>query len=309
MHVESDTKQSTSGRPATNACAEPCCPVCDGSVTTKLKFRVNGMKIYGCTVCGVEFQAPQPSDARLSAIYSSNYFIGSESAESRARVSALKNATAAEYLATIKPFINRDGVRLLEVGCGSGDFLFEAQSQGFEVEGLEYSEHAAEQANRRLGAPRVHVGSLDTAPLPDNTYDVVAAFDVLEHVRNPRFCAELLYKSIKPGGIIALVTPSLDSWSRRVLGQHWMEYKTEHLTYFNKKSLRILLRNAGFSDISFSPNFKVLTLDYICRHFDRYPVHVVSPILKRVRTATPNRLAHTSFKIVASGIMAIGRKK
>ena len=70
------------------------------------------------------------------------------------------------------PFIRVEKPRLLEIGCGTGDFLIEAQSRGFEVEGVEYSEHAATAANLRLGRRAVRVGSLEKECLTANKYDV-----------------------------------------------------------------------------------------------------------------------------------------
>ena len=74
-----------------------------------------------------------------------------------------------------------------------------------------------------------------------------------------------------------LVTPSLDSWSAKMLGNRWMEYKTEHLFYFNERSLRRLLEAVGFKPVAFRPNTKILSLDYINHHFQRFRV----PVLRR----------------------------
>jgi SAM-dependent methyltransferase len=139
-------------------------------------------------------------------------------------------------------------------------------------------------------------------------YEVAVGFDVIEHVRDPAYALARLHRSLKPNGLLVLATPSLDSWSHRLLGKHWMEYKTEHLTYFGQKSLRCILQRLGFAEIRFHSNYKVLSLDYICGHFERYPVPVISPVLKAIRKLLPDWIAYKPIKIVASGTMVTARK-
>lgn len=288
---------------------KPSCPICGELGRTEFAFRRNDSAIYSCDSCGVQFVHPQPSDEALASIYSENYFLGSEDEAAANRVAELKRATAALYMDTIGARLKTVAPRLLEIGCGSGDFLMEAQSRGFKVEGLEYSEHATRVANARLSSAAVHAGSLETVRFPANSYDVIVAFDVIEHVRNARYTLERLHSALAPGGVVAIVTPSLDSWSRRVLGRYWMEYKTEHLIYFGRKSLRRLLETTGFAEIEFTSNYKILSLDYIGRHFDRFRVPGISWVLRAILKVLPASLAHRKVKIVASGTMAFATKR
>lgn len=284
------------------------CPICSNSGTTDFAFRRSGNSIYRCRSCHLEFQHPQPSDDALAAIYSSEYFLGSKDPQSLANQQRLKLATARLYLDTLAPFLSSSRPRLLEIGCGHGDFLVEAQSRGFEVEGLEYSQDAASRANARLNHMAVRVGSPEADCLPSSTYDIIGAFDVIEHLRNPKQSLEYMHSALKPGGIIALVTPSLDSWSRRLLGRYWMEYKTEHLTYFSRQSLKSMLNSTGFTNIRFAPNYKTLNLDYVAAHFERFTVPILTPIVRFFRRILPSALVRRPVNIVASGVMAIARK-
>jgi len=291
-----------------NNIREPLCPICGQSDLVSFAFQRNGNAIHSCQRCALEFLFPQPADDTLSSIYSNSYFLGSKDKVSVRRQEALKRATAKLYLDAIAPFVHMLKPKLLEIGCGSGDFLIEARSRGFEVEGLEYSDHAAMDANTRLGCSVVRVGSPEKKSLPTNEYDVIAAFDVIEHLRDPRQSLSDLHAALKSGGLLAVVTPSLDSWSRHLLGRHWMEYKTEHLTYFSRRSLTQLFRATGFDTVHFFPNYKVLSLDYVSSHFDRFRVPVASPLVHLLRSALPEKLAHRPTKIVASGVTALAQK-
>jgi SAM-dependent methyltransferase len=286
----------------------PQCPVCLNSNATAFAFERAGDLIYFCRSCSLEFQFPQPTDERLSAIYSSNYFLGSRDYRSLDNQRRLKRATARLYLNALARYLHEPHPRVIEIGCGHGEFLIEAQSRGYHVDGLEYSGHAAAEANRQLGFDAVRVGSPEANVLSRAAYDLVAAFDVIEHLRQPKQSLGYMHAALKPGGIIAIVTPSLDSWSRRLLGRYWMEYKTEHLTYFSHKSLGRLLSDIGFSNIQFSPNYKTLNLEYVAAHFARFPVPILTPFVRWVRRITPSKLAYKPVNIVASGLMAIARK-
>jgi hypothetical protein len=88
-----------------------------------------------------------------------------------------------------------------------------------------------------------------------------------------------------------------------------MEFKVEHLSYFNKKSITQLLEKTGFYNVRFYSNYKVLNFDYITRHFVRFPVPGLSPILGLVRKIMPSAAANFPFKIVASGMAVIAEKR
>jgi SAM-dependent methyltransferase len=261
-----------------------------------------------CARCHVEFLYPQPDDAALAAIYNDGYFLHGQVVEAEERMSSMKRATAVRYIDMIGRLLPERGCRLLEIGCGHGDMLVEARKRGYEVAGVEFSAHAARIANQRLGISAVSVGSIDTVELPSDYFDLVAFVDVIEHVRDPKVFLQRVHGVLKPGGMAFLITPSLGSWSRRAMGAKWMEYKIEHLFYFSGRSIGKLLGSCAFHEIGIRSNRKVLTLDYLWRHFDRFKVPVVSPLIGLLRRITPDALAYRHMAIPASGLIAIARK-
>jgi hypothetical protein len=131
---------------------------------------------------------------------------------------------------------------------------------------------------------------------------------VIEHVRDPEAWLLRIRELLIPDGVLLLITPSLDSWSRRLLRSRWMEYKIEHLHYFSAASIRLLLERCGFHQIQVSPARKVLTFDYVARHFDRFRVPVLSPLITLSRRAVPAAIAHRHVLVSAGGLMATARK-
>ncbi|MBA2447582.1 MAG: class I SAM-dependent methyltransferase, partial [Chloroflexi bacterium] len=241
-------------------------------------------------------------------IYTAEYFLGEPGQDAEERVSALKRATAGLYLRRLRSLPDTAGGRLLEIGCGRGEFLLEARASGYDAFGLEISSHAATAANLRLGSERVSTGTVDTFSDAAEPFDVVAFADVVEHVRDPVHFLRRVHALLRPRGVALLITPSLASWSARVLGRHWMEYKLEHLFYFTPRSVRLALERSGFDSIAITPNAKVLNLDYIHQHFQRFPVPLISPMLGFASKLVPTRLAYHPLILPASGMAVTARR-
>lgn len=283
------------------------CHVCEGLRTYYL-FSTSGHRVVRCEDCGLVFLNPQPSDEELGRIYSANYFLGSESEEGRRTASEIKKATAKGYLSEIRRYRGAANGRLLEVGCGDGDFLALAEADGWDVTGIEYAPAACERARSRLKKGEVYSGELQSAALPANQFEICVVSDVIEHVRSPREFLREIHRVLKPGGILFIATPSIDSWSARLLKQDWMEFKVEHLTYFDRQTLQTALFKSGFHNVIVQPGWKILSLDYIQKHFERFPVPMVTPIVKLVAHLVPKGMRLRHRRIVASGVMAFARK-
>lgn len=294
------------------------CRLCDSPETTPfLTFK--GRELAKCTRCSFVYMNPQPTDAELGEIYGADYFLGSTNEKGRAATEALKRASARHYLslipASIRPAAGASGQRtLLEVGPGGGELLVEAGLAGWSVAGVEYSPDACKniEAALRKNIPAssfaVHCGELEAVGFPDGSFDACVLSDVIEHVRDPRrFLAEV-FRLLKPGGAIVVATPSLDSFSAKLMGRHWMEYKEEHLLYFNRETLKRSLQNAGFRNVELHPGKKTLSLEYVVHHFDRFKVPLVTPALNMMLPLIPKAVREKPRQIVASGIIAIGVK-
>ena len=285
------------------------CPVCGGRDFRPL-MQVGPHPVVQCHACGLGLTNPQPSDAELGEIYGPDYVLADESdTAAAAMVLRSKRATADHYLDLLAAAGVPARGALLEIGCGAGNFLVRAADRGFDVTGLEYSPYAAERAKKNLnGRGRVRVGEIALFADQHDAYDVCVLCDVIEHVRHPDEFVRQILRLLRPGGALLVVTPSLDSWSARVLGSRWMEYKAEHLYYFTRATITRQLEGAGYTDITLRSGVKKLSLDYVGAHFDKYPVAGITQTLRLSRAVTPRGLREHLFSIVASGLVAIGRK-
>lgn len=289
------------------------CPICAGQSFAP-RYRIGNMCIESCRQCGLAFQNPQPSDEQLNEIYGPNYFLFSDEDPVAVRqFETIKRATARLQLAELASYLRRSGraprgLRLLEIGCGHGHLLMEARDAGYVVHGLDYSAHAAAAANHRLGNEVVRVGPTPTALFSPESFDVCILADVIEHVRDPRRFLGELFRLVDKNGVVFIATPDLGSWSAKLLGRHWVEYKLEHLYYFKALSIKRLLSELGFTAIEAGGNRKVLTADYIMSHFDRYPMPGLASITRIVRRIIPDRLLRMNIKISVGSLSVFATK-
>jgi len=144
------------------------------------------------------------------------------------------------YLEDVRPG------KMLEVGCGSGQFLDRIQRAGWKVEGVEIDSRAAEYAHEKYGVP-VHVGTLESVQYPDNTFDAVTMNHVIEHIYDPVALLQECRRVLKPGGRLVVVTPNTKSYGHRRFRQYWRDLDPpRHLHVFSPETLRMVAERAGF---------------------------------------------------------------
>jgi glycosyltransferase involved in cell wall biosynthesis/ubiquinone/menaquinone biosynthesis C-methylase UbiE len=271
-------------------------------------FSVQQSRLVECRECGHMMLHPPPSGEELGLIYNENYWLLDGSDEERRHFAQVKQATAQSYLELVGRCLGRHGGRLLEIGSGAGDLLASAIELGYDVTGVEPSASACARARERLGnRGRIICG--DIADLSERNYfDVCILADVIEHVEDPRVFLQLVYELVRTDGVVIMATPSLQSWSARLMRHRWMEFKTEHLHYFSQETLHSLLFQTGLQPIAALPGEKCLSFDYIAAHFRKYPVPVVSFALRHLAGLMPAAIRQSLFRVVASGLISVSVK-
>lgn len=146
------------------------------------------------------------------------------------------------------PRLPAGGGTLLDVGCGSGSFLQDAQSCGWNVVGVEPDPNAVANAHRQ--GLNVILGSIEQFEGKENLFDVITMNHVIEHLHDPLAVLKACYRLLKPSGQIWLETPNIDSLGHRHYGKNWRGLETPcHLVLFNIRSLTKALTSANFSGI------------------------------------------------------------
>lgn len=146
--------------------------------------------------------------------------------------------------------------RLVEVGCMHGDFVRQAAEAGYRARGLDLSDTAVVEAERRRPG-LVGYGTLDETT-PAASLDVVAAFNVIEHMDAPQRFLDHVRRVLRPGGVLVLETPAQESLYHHalVLRGHLLPRRPRleigmhpgtHIYKFGRDAWRRILRDRGFS--------------------------------------------------------------
>lgn len=151
--------------------------------------------------------------------------------------------------------------RLLEVGCMHGDFVYQARGAGFEARGADLSDTAVAEANRRMPGA-VSLTTLDSS-FADDSLDVVAAFNVIEHMDRPDQFLDQVARVLRPGGVLIAETPAQESVYHHVLfmrGRLAPEREADvgvhpgtHIFKFGRRAWTTILRDREFEVLEIEP--------------------------------------------------------
>lgn len=196
-----------------------------------------------CRRCGTEVLATTDPDA-----YPEDYFGSTTSKFSGLAGSARRfwHAGRAKRLAVLTS--ERRAPTIYDIGCGDGEFLLACRERGFEVHGCEPVERPRQQAIQRLGC------AIDAAAFqgdPSRKYDVITAWQVVEHVASPAGLIEEARDHLAPNGILAISTVNLASFQARAFGPSWLHLDPpRHLWAGSRRAVERLLAGQGFEVFS-----------------------------------------------------------
>jgi 2-polyprenyl-3-methyl-5-hydroxy-6-metoxy-1,4-benzoquinol methylase len=258
---------------------------------------------WRCPHCGLESIWPQPDDQSLSAIYSDQYFSYYKSTIDPQLTRSMKRATFARQLRRLSfagPLPKRR--RLLDCGAATGILAELAKEQGWDAFAIEFSEFGADACAKLLGSDHVYRGEVRPAFFaanPENRFEAITMCDFIEHVRDPREVLSWAKERLMPGGVLLLTTPEAGTISWRLMGRHWFHYVPEHLWFLNPESIRMLLRESGFTDVAISPARKTFTVEYALACYDRSTTtgRTTARIAQLLRSLLPGHIRRLSFRL------------
>src|SRR2546425_4314657 len=217
--------------------AGPVCPAC-GEASRKAAIEKYGRyELSGCDECGLHFWEPREMpDARW---YEQMY---------GGRDEKLLPLEPGHKYFLADPFAPR-GVELLDIGCGTGNFLVAARDAGFGVTGIELDGNAARFAKERVGLQRVFPLTISefAGQHADEKFDVVTFFEVLEHQAAPVEFLQKVSMVLKAKGTIALSVPNRERW---MTGPDVLDYPPNHFLRWNAAALKHFLSAQGFEVLS-----------------------------------------------------------
>lgn len=254
------------------------CPLCGGTSTT-LYVRKNECDVYACVECKLKFVHPLPGS--FEEIYGKDYFAGAADGYGYVDYDADKEPMRGafqKYLEIIRR-LRPEAKSIFDVGAATGFFLDMAREKGFRVSGVEISEFAASLAREK--GIEVKTGVLTDMP-NEESFDVLTMLDVIEHVQNPEVEIAKAYSMISDSGLLVINTPDAGSVYARLLGRRWhLIVPPEHLFYFDRENIKLLLERNGFKVVMVTTIGKSFTFPYLFRTLHGWTTWRVFDVLAR----------------------------
>lgn len=232
------------------------CPVC--FVGTNFTFirdydlKKNSFSLYQCRSCNVQFWLPLKAP-NYKWYKEANPYKVRELAGSR-----ISRGYHKDFLRRYKSFPKN--TKVLDLGCGTGEFIAELEKRGCNVWGLDFDREANKIAKERFGLENVYFLSFaeffQRRDLPK--FDIVTFFEVIEHLDNPLEFIKNVKKILKPRGKIVLSTP----YRERILANlnNW-DFPPHHFTRWNEEAIMNIFKKCGFyiTQIQYTEQLKIIS--------------------------------------------------
>lgn len=235
--------------------------------------------IAQCDSCGFKFTNPRPEEHQLGKYYQSEEYISHSNTDKgfiNSAYQSVRKYTLLKKLQLISRYY-RTG-KILDIGCGTGEFLKTMSQAKWNTLGIEPDEQARKQCIEKHGLDVREEARLKQ--LPDAEFDVITMWHVLEHVPRLNERLEDLKRLLKPNGMIIIAVPNCDSLDAKIYKEKWAAYDLpRHLYHFTPKDVDTLFRKHGMKA------FKVLPMI-----FDSFYVSMLS---EKYKTGSPNVIRST----------------
>jgi 2-polyprenyl-3-methyl-5-hydroxy-6-metoxy-1,4-benzoquinol methylase len=256
----------------------------------ELLFVVRGCLLARCRRCDLTQVVDRISDAEMRKIYSPAYF-----SHEKYRDHGGLNRENRSRLRLVQRFIKNPDARILEAGCGTGDFMAIAKHT-YGISGFDLSQHAVRIARRTNAeiADNIWCSGLDEVELPGCHFDAVCLWDVIEHLWDFKPICKKLMDSLKPGGFLFLSTPDTRSLMGRALGRFWhLMTPPEHVSFLSPISLSHLFEDCLNSAVVYSTaRGKWVNLRFALRKIQRVmPVEGLARLFAFCQSLLPANLS------------------
>lgn len=229
------------------------CAFCGGSDFKTLAepkdFRVSHklFPVVQCKSCNHVFTNPRPIDEDLSLFYESDDYISHTNSSKGLfnRVYKVVRKIALQQKRKLVEKHHPTKGRLLDIGCGTGEFLNVMRQAGWVVSGVEESETARQQAisNYQLD---VLAGNQVFENQP-NSFDVITLWHVLEHLPDLNAYFKLFYNLLQSNGTLIIAVPNHESFDAEFYKSDWAAWDVPiHVSHFSKSSLNNWAEKYGF---------------------------------------------------------------
>lgn len=202
-------------------------------------------RIMQCNTCGLQRTSPRPTADSIGFYYPEDYGPYKDVQFKPLKGKGLKGVLLDLLGLESRKLPPMAVGKMLELGCSSGSYMEYARSIGWHVDGIEFSEKAANVAIAK--GFNVQVGAVESSAPPNQPYDLITAWMVMEHLHEPHLVLNKLKKWLKPDGYFVFLVPDANSISRKLFKD--LSFDTQlptHLFHYTPESLDVLLNKNGW---------------------------------------------------------------
>ena len=211
-------------------------------------------EILECEDCKLLFTSPSPAPDKIGSYYKSEDYL-SHNEEKKGLFARIYNKVKKINIKNkfkIATSYQQSAVSILDIGCGVGDFLLYAKEKGCNVTGIEPSEDARKIAEKKLDCKISSPEELQN--IPDNSFDIITMWHVLEHVADLKTEIHHLQRILKKDGRLVLALPNYKSYDAEYYKDKWAAYDVpRHLSHFSQTSIKNIFKETNLQLIDIKP--------------------------------------------------------
>ncbi len=261
-----------------------CCPVC-GERVFIYQFTVHNMQLERCSGCGIISNVlTENKEGYVDVFYGKGSEINITPPQRTDNIT--EQIAAIEYLKLLGACEINTENRMLLVAPPNDIFTSEAEKAGW---------HITQQ----------HItGKLKTDfNYLNHKFDVAVILYQLEKSLNPDQILQKIYAILKPGGILLVVTPSLNSTSAQFFGRYWTEWRPENRFFFDKTTIQLLLWRTGFKNLIIQKDRRKYTLSHIHNRAKAFQKTWITRFIKAAYNFVPSPFRSFRFRLPSSGMI------
>jgi len=174
---------------------------------------------------------------------------------------------------------------LFDLGAGWGHFMLAAKEEGYNIYGIEIAEQPYKYCVEDLKLPVDHVDFFKMDP--SKKFDVITLWDVLEHIDKADEFVAKIADLTAPGGYLILQVPQIDSFFAKRHKDQWKMMGLDHVNYFSKKTIKLLLERHGFKVESYKSSFEIKL----------FIMYTLLPIIKKFKKS---KVSNTDANVISA---------
>lgn len=226
------------------------CPICQSREWRKNKKVLDHsvskeeFDLNECKFCSLLATSPRPNEINLAEYYKSDNYISHSGSGNNLinKVYLVARSQSLKWKLNLVNDLSSKG-KILDVGCGTGEFLNTLKKNNWSVSGIEPNRIAREKASK-LTSTEIKESFSEIS----DTFDIITLWHVLEHLPNLEDNFNNILKALKLNGTLLIAVPNHKSFDAQQYKEYWAGYDVpRHLWHFNQNSMVLLLQKYGLS--------------------------------------------------------------